>query len=84
MVEEKVLTISLRKKMGKGRNWKKVRNYLKLLRKLLERKLKTDKIKIDKKLNEKIWKGGIENPPYKLKIRIIKSDDGSIKAELVE
>jgi large subunit ribosomal protein L31e len=83
MVEEKILTINLRKKLVKTKKWKKAKNYLKVLRELLRRKFKTDKIKIDGKLNEKIWEKSIENPPYKLKIKVIKLDDGTIKAELV-
>ena len=82
MVEEKILTINLRKKLVKTKKWKKAKNYLKVLRELLRRKFKTDKIKIDGKLNEKIWGKSIENPPSKLKIKVIKSDDGTIKAEL--
>lgn len=82
MAEEKILTINLRKKLVKTKKWKKAKNYLKVLRELLRRKFKTDKIKIDGKLNEKIWGKGIENPPSKLKIKVIKLDDGTIKAEL--
>ncbi len=83
MAEEKILTINLRKKLVKTKKWKKAKNYLKVLREFLRRKFKTDKIKIDGKLNEKIWEKSIENPPYKLKIKVIKLDDGTIKAELV-
>jgi len=82
MAEEKILTINLRKNLIKSRKWEKAKDYLKVLRELLRRKFKTDKIKIDGKLNEKIWERSIENPPSKLKIRVIKSDDGTIKAEL--
>jgi len=82
MAEEKILTINLRKALVKSRKWEKARDYLKVLRELLRRKFKTDKIKIDGKLNEKIWWRGIENPPSKLKIRVTKSDDGTVKAGL--
>jgi len=84
MVEEKILTINLRKKIVKTKKWKKAKNYSKVLRELLRRNFKTDKIKIDGKLNEKIWEKSIENPPSKLKIKTSKLDDGTIKAELVQ
>lgn len=84
MVEEKILTINLRKKILKVARWRRGKVYSKLLRELLKRRLKTEKIKIDKQLNEKIWKRGIENPPSKLRIKIVKQDDGSIRIEAME
>jgi large subunit ribosomal protein L31e len=84
MVEEKIITLNVRKILIESPKWKRSSSYLKILRKLLEKRMKTDKIKIDKKLNERIWKGGIKNPPPKIRVKIIKSDDGSVKIETVE
>ena len=83
MVDEKIMTLNLRKKMVKISRWKRARDYSRIFREILKKKLKTKKIKIDKKLNEKIWKRGIENPPLKIRIKAIKQDDG-FKIELKE
>jgi large subunit ribosomal protein L31e len=84
MVEEKILTINLRKKMIKVAKWRRSKDYVKFLKENLKRNFKTDKIKIDQKLNEKIWKRSIENPPLKIRIKAIKSDDGTVKVELMD
>ena len=84
MSEEKILTINLRKKLVKNSRWRRAKDCSKFFRETLEKRFKTDKIKIDKKVNEKIWERGIENPPFKLRVKSIKSDDGTVKIELME
>jgi large subunit ribosomal protein L31e len=84
MADEKILTINLRKKMLKVAEWKRGKYYSKSFKDLLKKRLKTEKIKIDSKVNEKIWKKGIENPPFKLRIKSVKQDDGITKIELME
>ena len=84
MADEKILTLNLRKKMLKVAEWKRGKYYSRLLRKMLEKKLKTDKIKIDGKVNEKFWKRGTENPPAKIRVKSVKQDDGVVKIELME
>jgi large subunit ribosomal protein L31e len=84
MAEEKILTINLRKKLIKNSRWRRAKDCSIFFRETLEKKFKTDKIKIDKKVNEKIWERGIENPPCKLRVKSIKSDDGTVKIELME
>jgi large subunit ribosomal protein L31e len=84
MVEEKIITLNLRKKIiGKAR-WKRSRSTLNVLKEILKKQTKSDKIKIDKKLNEKIWSRSSEKPSTKLKIKLTKLDDGSVKVELIE
>lgn len=84
MAEEKILTINLRKKLIKVAKWRRAKDYVKFLREKLKRNFKTEKIKIDKKLNEKIWERSIEKPLLKIRIKAVKLDDGSIKAELMD
>jgi large subunit ribosomal protein L31e len=84
MADEKILTLNLRKKMLKVAEWKRGKYYSRLFRKMLEKNLKTDKIKIGTKVNEKIWKRGTENPPLKIRIKSVKQDDGTVKIELME
>lgn len=84
MAEEKIFNLNLRKQFVKVARWRRAKDFTQLLRKILKKKLKTDKIKIDKKLNEKIWERGMENPPAKLRIKTVKQDDGTFKIELME
>ncbi|NMC59825.1 MAG: 50S ribosomal protein L31e [Candidatus Methanofastidiosa archaeon] len=37
---------------------------------------KCENVKIDKQLNEKLWEKGIESSPSKVKIRIVKAEEG--------
>ena len=84
MVEEKILTINLKKKMVKSTRWRRTPDFVKVLRQEMKKELKTDKIKIGKKLNDKIWARSIDKPQVKLRIRTVKLEDGSIRIELME
>lgn len=43
-----------------------------------------DKIWIDSKLSEAIWSKGIEKPPAKIRVRVIRFEDGLIEVSLPE
>ncbi|MDH4123544.1 MAG: 50S ribosomal protein L31e [Thermoplasmata archaeon] len=43
-----------------------------------------DKIWIDSKVNEVIWRRGIEKPPAEIRVRAIKFEDGLIEVSLPE
>jgi large subunit ribosomal protein L31e len=74
MVEEKILTINLRKEILKEARWKRSKQAVSILRKILERHVKA-KVKISKDVNELIWARGIKKPLTKLRIRLVKVDD---------
>lgn len=84
MVEEKIVTINLRKKIIKKARWKRSKSILRVLKEILKKQTKSEKIEISKKLNEKIWSRSSEKPPTKLRIKLVKSDDGSVKVELMD
>ncbi|MCX8175997.1 MAG: 60S ribosomal protein L31 [Candidatus Bathyarchaeota archaeon] len=48
---------------------------IRVLKNFLRRNLKTDNFKIDESLNKLIWGRGIEKPPRKVRVRIVKKDD---------
>jgi large subunit ribosomal protein L31e len=86
---EKIISINLRSKIRNVPKWKNVKGATAVLRKILKKQIfegmkDNYKIKIDSKLNEKLWSRGIRNPPAKLKIRLIKKDENLIEAKLVE
>ena len=79
MAEEKFLTINLRKKLTKKPKWKRSKSAVLILRDILKSQMKTEKIKIDKKLNEKIWERGSKKPLTKFRVKLKKLDDGTIE-----
>ena len=83
MAEEKIITINLRKELTKVPKWKKAKQAMKILKKNLKKQTKSE-VKLDKNINEKIWSRSIENPPTKLRVKIIKVDEKSFKAELIK
>lgn len=84
MAEEKIITINLRKEIVKTPRWKRSKRAIKVLREVLGKNFKTENLKIDKKLNEKIWEKTGTNIPAKIRIKIVKVDDKTSKAELME
>jgi hypothetical protein len=57
---------------------------MKTLRAFLARHMraKDEDIRIGQHLNELLWRHGIKNPPPRVKVTVVKTDDGVVKAEL--
>ena len=77
---ERILTINIRKEVLKTPRWKKAKRATVVLREILERKTKK-KVRIERSLNEKIWRRGIKTPPARIKIKLTEIDDKTLKAE---
>jgi large subunit ribosomal protein L31e len=75
MVEEKYLTLNLRKVLVKKQNWRRSELAVLTLKRFLKRYLKTDKIKISTALNNLIWKRGIKRPKTKIKVKAVKEGE---------
>jgi large subunit ribosomal protein L31e len=75
MVEEKYLTLNLRKLLVKKQNWRRSELAVLTLKRLLKRHLKTDKIKISTALNNLIWKRGIKTPKTKIKVKAVREGE---------
>ena len=75
MAEEKFVTINLRKIIVKKQKWRRSEVAVFALRKLLERHLKTNKIKLSQNLNNLIWKRGSKRPKTKLRVKAIKEGE---------
>ena len=71
---EKIITVNLRKLLIKEPKWKRADSASQILKKLLFRKTKANKIKISKGLNELLWKRGNRNPQTKIRVKIVESD----------
>jgi len=81
MVEEKIVTINLRKEIKKARRVKKAKAAISALRRKIEKMFKGFEVKIDKSVNEEIWKRGAKKPVSKIRVKLIK-DEKSVKVEL--
>jgi large subunit ribosomal protein L31e len=81
--EERVYTIPL------GRVWNVPRQErtpkaVRVIRAFTKKHMKTEDIKIDNELNEFIWRRSIEKPPRRVRVRITKNKEGTVKVYLVK
>lgn len=83
--EENIYTIPLRRTFVKIPRWKRSKAAIKEIRRFIARHSHTneDKVYLSKSINQKIWERGAEKPPYVIRVRTIKSEDGEVDAELV-
>ncbi len=83
IVKEQIYTIPLRGVKVAPR-WKRAPKAITIIREYLERHMKaeSDKIKLDKTINEYIWERGAEKPPSYIRIKAAKYADGEVQAEL--
>ncbi|HYD03689.1 MAG TPA: 50S ribosomal protein L31e [Alphaproteobacteria bacterium] len=84
MTIERVYTVPLRKGFHETAEYKKTKKAVITLKEFLARHMKTplDKVHIGLNLNKELWKHGIKNPPARIKVVVIKEDNGDVKAEL--
>ena len=81
-VLERTYNIPLRRETSKVPFHKKAKKAVRAVREFIEQHMKSTDIKVGKHLNLKIWEHGIKNPPHHVKVNVVKSDDGTVKAEL--
>lgn len=80
-MQERIYVIPLRDARRMPR-WKRANGAIKDIRKFLARHMKSEDVKLDKTINERIWSRGSEKPPSKIRVRAIKMEDGQVQAEL--
>ena len=83
-MKERIYTINLKREFLKGARWKKSQKASYAVRSFLKKHMKTDedKIKIGSSITEKIWEHGNQKPPTKIRIKVIQTDEGIVKAEM--
>ena len=84
IIEQKTVTISFSKPIY-GRRLPRVRRApraIKYLRKRIQRHWDVEEVTIDEKVNEFIFKRGIENPPRRITVKITKTEDDSVEVFL--
>ncbi|MFQ5837338.1 MAG: 50S ribosomal protein L31e [Thermoplasmata archaeon] len=83
--EEKVLTIPLGKCWNLPRT-KRVPGAIKMIRSSVKRhmKAKEEDVWIDPRVNEYLWSRGIQKPPRRIKVKVIKFEDELVEVSLPE
>ncbi|MBW2992044.1 60S ribosomal protein L31 [Candidatus Woesearchaeota archaeon] len=79
---ERTYIIPLRREWLKTPKYRRTKKATIAVKDFLKKHMKSDNIKIGRNLNMMLWKHGIKNPPHKIKVSVIKEDDGTVKAEL--
>ena len=81
---ERVYTISLSKIYSLGRHRERARKAVKFIKAFTKRHMKTSEedIIFGQDLNEFIWMNGIQKPPRKIKVKMVKSDTGKVTLNL--
>jgi len=81
-VGERTYTVPLRREFRKAPIYKRAKKAGVALRQFLQKHMKSEDVKIGRKLNQAIWQRGITNPPHKVKVTATKNDKGEVYAEL--
>ncbi|MFQ6010242.1 MAG: 50S ribosomal protein L31e [Candidatus Aenigmatarchaeota archaeon] len=81
MAEEKLFTIPLRSAFLKGRK-RRAKNATTIVRKFLQKHMKSDAVKIGSSINHAVWARGIQKPPRRVRVHAIK-EENIVYAELV-
>ena len=74
---ERIYTIPLRT-VKTVPSSKRTMKAVRFVRRFIEKNMKSEQVKIDGKLNERLWKDGIRNIPSKIKVKATTLDDGSV------
>jgi large subunit ribosomal protein L31e len=75
VVEEKIYTFSFRKAWITPRG-KRSPRVMRMLKDFVKRHTKSEEVLISNEVNELIWARGIQKPPRKLRIKVVKDKEG--------
>jgi len=71
--EERIYVIPLRKVKNVPK-MKRSPRAMREVRAFLERHTKTDTIIIDRSINERVWSRGIQKPPSRVRVKVVKEE----------
>jgi len=79
----RVYTINL------GRAWitpehKRTDRVINMIREFATKHMKSDDIKLEQDLNRQVWSRGKTNPPRKVRVKMVKDEDGVVTVSLYE
>jgi len=79
----RVYTINL------GKAWltpvhKRTDRVVNMVKEFAQKHMKSDDVKLDQDLNRQIWSRGKTNPPRKVRVKMVKDEDGVVTVSLYE
>ncbi len=79
----RVYTINL------GKAWitpehKRTDRVVNMIREFAQKHMKSNEIKLDQDLNRQLWSRGKTNPPRKVRVKMVKEEDGTVTVSLYE
>lgn len=63
---------------------KRAANAVRQLRKFIAKHMKSEKVRLDGALNERLWQRGMAEIPERVKVKASKGEDGSVLVALAE
>jgi len=72
-----------------GRAWitpryRRTDRVINMIREFAKKSMKSDEVKLDQDLNRQIWKRGKTNPPRKVRLKLVKDEDGEVVVSLYD
>ena len=72
-----------------GRAWdapqhRRTDRVINIIKEFAEKHMKSEEVKVDQDLNRQIWKRGKTNPPRKVRVKMIKDDEGAVTVSSYE
>jgi large subunit ribosomal protein L31e len=55
-----------------------------MIREFAKKNMKSDEVKLDQDLNRQIWRRGKTNPPRKIRLKLVKDEDGTVVVSLYD
>ncbi len=81
--EERIYTVPLGRAYASPR-YKRAEKAISILRRFVERHMKPSTVEIEPEVNEAIWSRGMERPPRRLRVRLSRDEDGTVRVALAE
>lgn len=79
---ERSYTVPLRREWLKAPRYKRAKKAVIALKQFLQKHMKTEDVRLGRKLNLELWKQGIRAPPPRVKVNVVKTEEGVAYAEL--
>lgn len=55
-----------------------------MIKEFAQKHMKSDEVRLDQDLNRQIWSRGKTNPPRKVRVKMVKDEDGAVTVSLYE
>lgn len=78
---ERIYTINLRKVIITPR-WRRTVRAVNLIKGFAQKHMKASKVKLDESVNRLLWMRGIQSPPRRLTVKMVKDKEGVVTVSL--